>query len=226
HAIESAYVGLWRGMLGFGHYALGLAAIATLAYQILVIFVVPQFAQILGEGIPRFSHLVFQAGLGAALLAALWLFVAWIFLSVLTARRAILLRAWPVLFSRIGLLRGAVTRHRALLHAWTAGALLDAGVAPAAALDGARDTVADWTRIDGTRLDAESDRALLDGAASVGTLRDELQHRLASELADAPLALAARRERLALYAGIFTALLVVPLLVAMYLMFFRIAATV
>ena len=76
------------------------------------------------------------------------------------------------------------------------------------------------------RLDAEVGRELLDGAATAGTLRDELQHRVANELTDAPLELAARRERLTLYAGIGTALLVVPLLVAMYLMFFRIAATV
>ena len=225
-AVAGAYVGLWRGMLGFGHYALGLAAIATLAFQVLVIFVVPQFVQVLGTGIHPFSHLVFQAGLGTALLFLLWLFVAWVFFSVFTARRAILLRSWPTLFVRIGLLRGAVVRHRVLLHAWSAGALLDSGVAPGAALDGARDAVADWTRIDGERLDAESGRELLDGAAAAGTLRDELQHRVANELADAPLALAARRERLTLYAGIGTALLVVPLLVAMYLMFFRIAATV
>lgn len=226
HAVAGAYVGLWRGMLGFGVYVLGLAVIATLAFQVLVIFVVPQFTSLLGPSVPRLSRLVFEAGVGAALLVALWLFSLWIFASVHSARRAILLRAWPVLFARIGLLRGAVRRHRVLLHAWSAGALIDAGAAPTAALDAARDSVAEWTRIDRARLDAAVGRPLLDGAAAIGTLRDELEHRVAVELVDAPLALAARRERLTLHAGIGTALLVVPLLVAMYLMFFRIAATV
>ena len=225
-ALAGAYLGLWRGMLGFGHYVLGLAAIATLAFTVLMIFVVPQFTSILGPNVPKLSKLVFEAGLGSVLIAVLWLFALWIFASVWTARRAILLRGWPALFARIGLLCGAVLRHRVLLHAWTAAALLDAGVAAAAALNAARDTVAEWTRFDRARLDAGIDRALLDGAATVGTLRDELEHRIAAELADAPLALAARRERLTLYAGAGTALLVVPLLVAMYLMFFRIAASV
>jgi hypothetical protein len=226
-SIEAAYLGLWRGMTGFAIYTLGIAAIATIAFQIMLIFVVPQFTALMAPsgGIPPFSHLVFDLGLGAALLALLWLLAAWSLISTVTARRAILLRGWPVFWRRINLLGSAIRRHRHLLHAWTAATLLELGLAPDAALSRARAAVSAWCGASGG-IEERDDDARLALAQQLGTLARELEHRVATELVDAPLAMAARRERLALYAGLVSALLIVPLLIAMYLVLFKSAAMV
>ncbi|HET7845648.1 MAG TPA: hypothetical protein VFL14_15945 [Xanthomonadales bacterium] len=226
HAVADAYLGLWRALVGFAHYVLVLAIVTTLSFSVLTIFVVPSLTSILSTNTPAFSRLVFETGLGTALQLVLWLLVLWIFLSVATARRAILMRAWPHLFSRIGLLRGTIARHRILLHAWAAGMLLGEGVDARVALDRARDALVAWTRGSAEAIDFAVARKLLDDSAALGTLGDELAHRVASELADAPLALAARRERLALWAAFATAALVAPILFAMYLMIFGIAGSV
>lgn len=226
-AVAEAYVGLWRGMNGFAIYTLGIAAVATIAFLIMMIFVVPQFVALMspGGGIPPLSHLVFESGLGAILLAVLWLLAAWSLLSTVTARRAILLRGWPRIAPQLNLLASALLRHRVLLHAWTATTLIAHGLTPDQALERARAAVASWCGNRAGSVDGEDD-ARLATAGSLGTLRQELEHRVANELVDAPLALAARRERLALYAGLVSALLIVPLLVAMYLMLFKSAAMV
>lgn len=224
--VGDAYLGLWRGMMGFASYALGLASIATATFIVLVIFVVPQFETAFPVGVPQFSRMFFELGFGTVLLVVQWLLVFWTFASVMAARRAILLRAWSASLAYLGLLSGVVARHRILLHAWSAGVLLRAGVDPSTALDRATDAVAQWSRMDSAQLDRNVDRSLLDSAIGLGTLSEELQHRVESELVDAPLEMAAERERLALYAGIAAAFLVVPMILALYLMVFKIAAAV
>lgn len=224
--VGDAFLGMWRGMMGFASYALGLAGIATAVFIVLVIFVVPQFEAAFPVGIPQFSRMVFELGFGTGLLVVQWLLVLWTFASVIAARRAILLRTWSASLAYLGLLSGVVARHRILLHAWSAGVLLRTGVDPSTALDRATDAVAQWTRVNRTQLDRSVDRSLLDASIGLGTLGDELQHRVETELTDAPLEMAAERERLALYAGIAAACLVIPMILALYLMVFKIAATV
>lgn len=225
-AVGDAYLGLWRGMMGFASYALGLASVATAAFIVLVIFVVPQFETAFPVGVPQFSRMFFELGFGTVLLVVQWLLVLWTFASVIAARRAILLRAWSASLAYLGLLSGVVERHRILLHAWSAGVLLRAGVDPLTALDRATDAVAQWSRLDSAQLARSVDRSLLDSTIGLGTLSEELQYRVETELTDAPLEMAAERERLALYAGIAAAFLVVPMILALYLMVFKIAAAV
>jgi type II secretory pathway component PulF len=213
-------------MTGFMLYTLGIAAIATVAFQVMLMFVVPQFVAMAAPagGIPRFSHLVFEAGAGTALLALLWALSGWTLWSLHAARRAILLRAWPTWSLRFNLLRGAILRHRVLLQAWTASALIDERIDVDAALRHAQAILVAWC---GRSAPASgTDDAALAAAARLGTLREELEHRIAAELVDAPLALAARRERQSLLAGLVSAVVVVPLLVAMYLMLFNTAQLV
>lgn len=226
-AVREAYAGLWRSLNAFALYALGLAALATLIYAILTIFVVPSFLSLLapGGGIPPLSRLVFESGLGALLLGLLWLFAGWTLLGNITARRAILLRAWSPLMARLGLLHPVLRRHRVLLHAWTAATLLELGLDPEQALARARATVAGWCGAWGDATDGNDDERLAT-ARSLGTLREELGHRVSSELVEAPLALAARREHLLLVGGLVSALVVVHFLVAMYSLLFKSAAGV
>jgi amino acid transporter len=226
-SVAEAYLGLWRGMTGFAIYTLGIAAVATIALLVMTIFVVPQFVAMMspGGGIPRMSHLVFESGLGAILLALLWLLAAWSLLSTATARRAILLRGWSRIAPQFNLLESALLRHRTLLHAWTSVTLIENGLAPDQALVRARAAVASWCGKRAGSAEAEDD-ARLATAASLGTLQQELEYRVANELVDAPLALAARRERLALYAGLVSAFVVVQLLLAMYVILFKSAAMV
>lgn len=225
-SVAESYLGLWRGMTGFATYTLGVAAIATLAFTILQLFVVPQLMAVSSSGgTSRFAHLVFEAGLGGALLAVLWILAIWTLLSIALARRAILLRDWPAFTLRFNLLRSAVLRHRVLLGAWTTSLLIDHGLAPAAALERSAAAINNWCASSDPSADAE-DATRLAAAAKLGTLAQELEHRIAGELADAPLALAAFRERLALYTGIVSAILIVPLLIAMYLLIFMTATVV
>jgi hypothetical protein len=155
----------------------------------------------------------------------LWILAGWALLSIALARRAILLRDWPAFTLRLNLLRSAVLRHRVLLGAWTTSLLIDHGLASGDALERSAAVINAWCAAGDSSADAE-DAKRLAIAAELGTLPQELEHRIAGELVDAPLALAAFRERLALYTGIVSALLIVPLLIAMYLLIFQTAAVV
>lgn len=226
-ALGDAYSGIWRGLHGFAFYLFAVALVASLAFGIMLVYVVPVISEATGgvERMPAFSRLVFHGGLGAILVLLLWLIAGWAVASIATARRAIMLRRWPARGLRYNLLQGPIERHRGLLSAWTTRTLVELGVAPAQAMERAAGVVQRWCGASASATAAD-DALRLDLAARLGTLPQELEHRIAAGLVDGPLELASLRERLALYGSLTAAALVAPLLVAMYRMFFLAAAMV
>lgn len=226
-AVTDAYSGIWRGLHGFAFYLFAVALVASLALGIMVVFVVPVISDATGgvERMSEFSRLVFHGGVGAVLVLLLWLAAAWAVASITMAQGAIRLRRWPARGLRYNLLRGPVERHRGLMAAWTTRTLIELGLAPAQAIERAAEIVRRWCG-ESTSATVADDALRLDLAAKLGTLQQELEHRIATGLVDGPLELASLRERLALYASLTAAALVAPMLVAMYRMFSFAAALV
>lgn len=226
-ALKDAYNGMWRGLHGFAFYLFAVALVASIAFGIMLVYVVPAIGAATGgvETMPAFSRLVFHGGLGVALVLLLWLIAGWAVASIAMARGAIMLRRWPARGLRYNLLRRPIELHRGLLSAWTTRTLVELGVAPAQAIERAAGVVHRWCGAS-TSATVADDALRLDLAAQLGTLPQELEHRIAAGLVDGPLALASLRERLALYSSLTAAALVAPLLVAMYRMFFLTAALV
>lgn len=226
-ALGDAYSGIWRGLHGFAFYLFAVALVASLAFGIMLVFVVPVISDATGgvEKMSEFSRLVFHGGVGAALVLLLWLLAAWAVASITMAQRAIKLRRWPARGLRYNLLRGPIERHRGLMAAWTTSTLIELGLAPTQAIERAAGVVRRWCG-ESTSATVTDDALRLDLAAQLGTLQQELEHRIATGLVDGPLELASLRERLALYASLTAAALVAPLLVAMYRMFSLAAALV
>lgn len=221
HGITDAYRGIWRSLHGYGIYLAGVAAVATTAFVIVHFFTLPSFETLVGD-INDGSRVVdafYRLRLGIVSVLLLWLFAGVTIASTMLTRRAILLRAWPRRLGRFLLLRESIDRHRRLLGAWTALTLVELGIPQGDALSRADAVVRRWCGTGGgAQVADEAER--LAWAHALGTLREELRHRVAAELVDAPLALASQRERLALYGGLVAAALIVPMLVAMYRLIF------
>lgn len=228
--VRDCHAGIWRGLLGLAAYTGVLAVAATVMYAMLVHTVVPNLELLVMDGHEpsTLATVVFRYGGGVVLLAGLWGVATWLTVGILAARRAVLLEAWSRYADRVGLLRSVLRRHRSFLRAWTSQMLIDEGIEPGRAIDEAVGLVARWSGDGGAIGKAESgrDTKALATAAALGTLREELDHRITHHLADAPLAIAGLRDQLGLLVSVTAAALIVPMLVAMYALLFASASQV
>jgi hypothetical protein len=224
-SLVDAFRGLWRSLASYGAYLVAVAAVATTAFVVLRYFAMPNFFSALGSANERlsFASLFFESGFGFVPVLLLWAFAGWVLVSTQVARRAILLRHWHPRAIAFCLLGEPIQRHRRLLTAWAALTLVELGVPHEQALPRATAAVRRWCGPAGGAVVGD-DEQRFGWAASLGTLDEELRHQVRSELVDAPLALATRRERLALYGSLVAAALVGPLLIAMYTVIFSSAS--